>query len=83
MTLGGSAIPVLSATDLTIFKSLFDRTKDWADIEEMVAFGSPDVEEALAWLTELLGPDDPRVHRLRGIPSNIRRTDPTWRDLRT
>lgn len=64
MPLGSGAIPVLSATDLTIFKALFDRTKDWADIEEMLAFGSPDVAEALAWLTEIVGADDPRVARL-------------------
>lgn len=76
MPLGEGIVPVLSATDLTIFKALFDRTKDWADIEEMIAFGSPDVPEALAWLEEIVGADDDRVHRLRALrPPD---TNPTW-----
>ncbi len=76
MPLGEGVVPVLSATDLTIFKALFNRTKDWADIEEMVAFGSPDLAEALAWLEEIVGPADPRVARLRAVkPPDA---DPTW-----
>lgn len=76
MPVGDGAIPVLSATDLTIFKALFDRTKDWADIEAMVSFGSPDVPEALAWLEAIVGADDPRVVKLRAVrPSG---PDPTW-----
>ena len=30
-------IPFLACTDLAIFKSFFNRTKDWADLEEMAA----------------------------------------------
>lgn len=76
MPLGDGAVPVLSATDLTIFKALFNRTKDWADIEEMLAFGSPDVAEALGWLEQIVGADDPRVTRLRRTAAAG--TDPTW-----
>ena len=79
MPIGTGVVPVLSATDLTIFKALFNRTKDWADIEEMVAFGSPDVPEALAWLQEILGPDDPRIERLRSVRPVA--ADPTWRSI--
>ncbi|MDQ6657244.1 MAG: nucleotidyltransferase family protein [Actinomycetota bacterium] len=39
-------VPILSATDLTIFKALFNRTKDWADIEDMVRAGTPDLATA-------------------------------------
>lgn len=79
MPVGPTTVPVLSATDLTIFKALFDRTKDWADIEEMVAFGSPDIPEAVAWLEEILGADDPRVAKLRAVtPPDI---DKTWRSI--
>lgn len=85
MPLGDGVVPVLSATDLTIFKALFDRTKDWADIEEMVAFGSPDLVEALAWLEEIVGADDPRVARLRAVtadgPDPTSGAGPTWRSL--
>jgi hypothetical protein len=63
----GATIPVLGATELLVFKAFFDRTKDWADIEEMVAVGSADVHGALGWLVELLGADDHRVDRLRGL----------------
>lgn len=57
-------IPVLSATDLTIFKALFDRTKDWADIEEMVAYGEVDLAEARSWVARLMGATDPRIAKL-------------------
>lgn len=76
MPLGTGVIPVLSGTDLTILKALFDRTRDWADIEEMVESGSPDVPEALAWLDAIVGADDPRVARLRSIEPPG--PDPTW-----
>jgi hypothetical protein len=78
MPLGDGVVPVLSATDLTVFKALFDRTKDWADIEEMVAFGSPDMEEAVAWLDQIVGADDPRSERLRRIPRSRADQTPTW-----
>ena len=79
MPLRDGVVPVISATDLTIFKALFDRTKDWADIEEMVAFGTPDVAEALAWLEQIVGADDPRVARLRAVTAVG--PDPTWRSV--
>lgn len=63
----GVDIPILSATDLVIFKSLFARTKDWADIEAMLSPNGPnhvDLEEAGRWLTAIIGPDDPRHVRL-------------------
>lgn len=79
MPLGDGEVPVLSATDLTTFKALFNRTKDWADIEEMVAFGTPDIAESLAWLEEILGPEDPRLARLRSVrPPD---PDPTWHSI--
>jgi hypothetical protein len=81
MPMGDGAVPVLSATDLTIFKVLFDRTRDWADIEAMVAFGSPDVDEALIWLEEIVGRDDPRVQRLRDMPRDRVDEAPTWRSI--
>lgn len=63
----GVPVPILSATDLTVFKALFDRTKDWADIEEMLrpgAPGSPDLAEVRFWLGRLVGPDDVRLDKL-------------------
>jgi hypothetical protein len=59
----GKDIPFLSCTDLTVFKSFFNRTKDWADIEEMLAIGSVDRERVIGVLTLLLGADDDRLAR--------------------
>lgn len=60
-------IPVISATDLMVFKMLFDRRKDWADIEELLRHGKVDVAEARHWLTEIVGPADERQTVLDGL----------------
>lgn len=60
----GSHVNVLGAEDLAVFKALFDRSRDWVDIDEMAAAGSLDREMAAARLASLLGPDDPRIARL-------------------
>jgi hypothetical protein len=60
-------IPILSATDLAVFKAFFDRTKDWADIEAMADIGAFDRAVVLGWLVDLLGPTDARVERLRAL----------------
>lgn len=63
----GSTIPILGADELLVFKALFDRRKDWADIEEMVRAGTADTHVAMGWLVDLLGADDERVGRLRDL----------------
>lgn len=60
-------VPIISATDLTVFKALFNRGKDWVDIEELLRYGAVDVDEVARWLTELLGEDDPRLPRLEAL----------------
>ncbi len=67
-----TVVPILSATDLLVFKALFDRRKDWADIEELLRFGKPDVPDARGWLVRILGPDDPRVSTLDEIVEELR-----------
>ncbi len=62
----GRRIKVLSAEDLAVFKALFDRTKDWADIEAMVESNAIDLNLAADRLGGLLGAD-PRVGRLRTL----------------
>jgi len=63
----GTSIPILSATDLTVFKAFFDRTRDWADIEAMLDAGTVDAHTALGWLVDVVGGDDHRVSRLRRL----------------
>jgi hypothetical protein len=60
----GESIPVIDCTALVVFKALFDRTRDWADVEAIVAAGAADLDEARAWVERLLDPDDPAVRRL-------------------
>jgi Nucleotidyl transferase AbiEii toxin, Type IV TA system len=60
---GGSTIPILSATDLSIFKSLFDRPKHWVDISEMLAYGEVDTAAVRTWLVRVVGAKDQRVSK--------------------
>ena len=60
-------LPFLSCRDLAVFKAFFDRTRDRADLEEMAAAGSLDVEAVLGVLVRYLGGDDPRVARVRSL----------------
>jgi hypothetical protein len=63
----GADVPFLSCRDLAVFKAFFDRTKDWADLEEMLAAGVLDTDAVLGTLVRYLGGDDHRVERLRAL----------------
>lgn len=63
----GTTVPIISATDLTIFKALFDRSRDWADIEELLRYGRVDLEEVRQWLVAFVGAEDHRLARLEDI----------------
>jgi hypothetical protein len=63
----GREVPFLSCSDLAVFKAFFDRTKDWADLEEMLAVDALDVDRVLGVLVRYLGPTDHRVERLRNL----------------
>ena len=60
----GRTIPILGCEDLAVFKSMFARTKDWADIEAMVDARALDLPTTIGWVTSLLGPDHPSTDRL-------------------
>lgn len=64
---GGADVPFLSCRDLAVFKAFFNRTKDWADLEEMQAAGSLDLEAVLGVLVRYLGAADDRIDRLRAL----------------
>jgi hypothetical protein len=63
----GVEVPFLACSDLAVFKAFFDRTKDWADLEEMSAAGTLDVDRVIGVLTRYLGGDDARILRLRSL----------------
>jgi hypothetical protein len=58
-------MPILSPEHLIVCKAIFDRPKDWVDIEEIVGWGTK-VESAsvLRWIDELLGADSAQHERL-------------------
>ncbi len=63
----GVEIPFLSCSDLAVFKAFFNRTKDWADLEEMAAAGTLDVDRVIGVLTRYLGPTDDRITRVQAL----------------
>lgn len=60
----GGEIRVLGPVELVVFKALFDRTKDWADIEAVVAAEAVDLDAVVELLVDVVGDDDGRVSRL-------------------
>lgn len=60
----GTEIPVLGPIELAVFKTMFDRTRDWADIEAMIARGTLDLDAVRDALREMMGTDDHRFARL-------------------
>ena len=67
----GTEIKVLTATDLMVFKMLFDRRKDWADVESLIRANAGDPAEAADWVAQIVGPNDPRLGKLREIRDEV------------
>lgn len=65
--LEGEQIPVLDCASLVVFKSLFNRTRDWGDIEEIAQTTPSDIEAAVRTVADLVGEDDPSHKRLAAI----------------
>jgi hypothetical protein len=66
---GEATIPVLSIEDLLICKALFDRSKDWVDIEAVAETRRGDLDRPYitGWLDRFLQSDDPRLARIKAI----------------
>jgi hypothetical protein len=61
---GQDKISVLSPEHLIMCKTIFNRPKDWLDIEQMlICVEELDASEVRSWLTRVLGSDDPRSER--------------------
>jgi hypothetical protein len=56
VSFGAVPIPILAPEHLIVCKAIFDRPKDWVDIEEIIAWGT-EVDETmvLGWVDQLLG----------------------------
>jgi hypothetical protein len=68
VSFGPVQIPILSPEHLTVCKIVFDRPKDWLDVEEMIAWGTAiDSGEVLGWVREILGEESEQYLRLAGL----------------
>jgi hypothetical protein len=67
---GPDTIPVLAPEHLIACKAVFNRPKDWLDVEQMLV-GVPDLDrgEIGDWLDRIVGADDPRAQRFAGLIS--------------
>jgi hypothetical protein len=65
---GPVEIPILAPEHLVVCKAIFDRPKDWLDIEEMLRWGTAvDAALTLSWLGDFLGPESEPYARLEGL----------------
>lgn len=65
---GDETVSILSPEHLAVCKAMFDRRKDWIDIEQMlVATDELDVAEIEGWLERMVGEGDQRLRHLREV----------------
>jgi len=63
-----ASIPILSPDHLVVCKAVFDRPKDWVDIDAMLDAGvALDVAQILRWVGRIAGDDDPRYERIAAV----------------
>ncbi len=69
---GDGSLPILSPEHLVVCKAVFDRPKDWMDIEQMlVCEQQPDAQEIRRWLVRIAGSDDPRTLRFDALAADL------------
>lgn len=67
-----ATLPILSPEHLAVCKAMFDRRKDWLDIEQMLVAGEElDVDAIQGWLERMAGKDDPRLKRFAEIRAEL------------
>jgi hypothetical protein len=63
-------IPILAPEHLVVCKAIFDRPKDWLDIDEMLRWGTEvDPVRTLYWVGDILGPQSEPYARLTDLLS--------------
>ncbi len=69
----GRQVPVWSAEDLTVFKMLFDRSKDHEDVRAMLEHGGADFDREYVrrWLADLVGSDNQRIATFAALCSAV------------
>lgn len=65
---GEDRIPILAPEHLVVCKALFDRPKDWLDIEQILTVNDQlDHDEIREWLGAIVGAGDPRARRFEEL----------------
>ena len=74
---GPDTIVILAPEDLLVCKVVFNRRKDWIDIEQMLLLsaGTLDLDDVLRWTTEIVGEGDDRVAHLRRARRDVLGTE--------
>lgn len=63
-----TTIPILAPEHLLVCKAVFNRAKDWLDIEQMVvSVEELDADDVKSWLSRILGRGDPRMERFERL----------------
>jgi hypothetical protein len=63
-----TTIPILAAEHLIVCKVVFDRNRDWVDIDAMLIADEPiDTAEVLRWVGRVAGDTDPRYGRTAAL----------------
>jgi hypothetical protein len=61
-------LPFLSPVHLAVCKAMFDRPKDWLDIEQMlIANDDLELTDIEKWVVRMVGRDDLRLQRLQEL----------------
>ena len=70
---GDASIPILAPEDLLVCKTVFDRRKDWIDIDQILALtaGDLDLDDVRRWVIRIVGADDVRLARLEAAIAEI------------
>lgn len=70
----GRSIPILAPEHLLVCKVVFNRPKDWLDVEQMLV-GALDADraEVADWLDRIVGGDDPRAERFAELSKAFER----------
>lgn len=70
---GDTTIVVLAPEDLAVCKIVFDRRKDWWDLEQMllITAGALDVASIRDWLVAAVGEDDQRISRFDAVVADV------------
>lgn len=65
-------IPILSPEHLAVCKAMFDRPKDWIDIEQILVATDPlDLGEIEDWLKRMVGENNPRMKKLAAVKAEL------------